>query len=358
MKKITSLLLFILFLISCNNENNEVEDSFDTRAMITDITNQLILPKINLFDISCKELNTEIVNFLENITEENLVKVQKKWDISASLYAEIYAFNIGESKNQYYDKKLYNWPTYGLAIENFILNNETITQENVNAISSQAKTLSGIEYLIFNGTKNEINNSFLNSGNRKEYLKLISEYQIQQSSALSNLWATDGENFKSRFINNNETGLKSSLNLIYNGVYNAIATAKITKIGKTAGLENSEIVNLNELQAPYKKYTKELIFKNIQISKNVFFNDQGLGLSNNIYAITGDNELNNLLKNKFDTVLNSLTNLDGNLANAISNSSNDVRILHQQLQELLVILSVDVRSTLSIIITATDNDGD
>ena len=65
-----------------------------------------------------------------------------------------------------------------------------------------------------------------------------------------------------------------------------------------------------------------------------------------------------ILKNKFNTAMSSLTNLNGSLADAITNTPDDVRIIHEQLQEIIVLLAIDVRSVLSIIITSTDNDGD
>jgi hypothetical protein len=327
--------------------------------MIVDITDNIIITKITSFTTACEELNNAALTYANNINDENLIDAQNKWVNAASIYAELYAFNIGESKKQLFNKKLYNWPTYNIAIENFIENNDTITEENVANISSQAKTLSGIEYLLFsNDNTNEINDLFINSEKRKEYLRLITINQLNQANNLENLWSSDGGNYRKIFVNNAGTGLSSSLNMLYNGIYNVIATVKITKIGSTAGLENSDIINLDELQAPYKGYTKELIIQNIKISKQAFFNENGLGISNNIAAIAGNEELNHLLEAKFDNVLNSLENLNGTLANAIQNNPESVKTIHEQLNEIMVVLAVDVRSVLSIVITATDNDGD
>ena len=44
-------------------------------------------------------------------------------------------------------------------------------------------------------------------------------------------------------------------------MHNVISTAKISKIGKSAGLEKSENINLDELQAKYSGYSKELLIK-------------------------------------------------------------------------------------------------
>tara|TARA_B110000014_G_scaffold163062_1_gene115028 strand:- start:48 stop:1130 length:1083 start_codon:yes stop_codon:yes gene_type:complete len=359
--KLITILLFTFLTISCSKdsevENNTSED-FNTQAMIVDITNQLILPKVNNFNSSCIELNNAVNNYIATPSEENIILMRTKWKETSSNYAQVYAFNIGEARNRFFHIKLYNWPTLSIAIENFISDANEITATYVSQLSSQAKTLSGIEYMLFKSSAAEVHQGFINSPKRLDYLKFITISQKDKAAELLNLWSTDGENYANTFMNNTDSGLNAPLNRLYNGIYNIISTAKITKIGKSAGLENSDNVNFDELQARYSGFSKELIIKNLEISKEVFFNEQGLGLSDNIIAVTGDEVLNNILKTKFNTAINSLKNLNGSLAQAITNSPDDVRIIHEQLQEIIVLLAIDVRSALSIIITSTDNDGD
>ncbi|PHS10406.1 MAG: hypothetical protein COA88_02885 [Kordia sp.] len=356
---IISNVLFIFIIVSCNNKNiNDDAYSFDNTAMLNDIGSQVVLPKITQFKTACENLNNTVQNYVNTPSENGVILMQTNWKEAAKAYAHIYAFNIGEAKSRYFHQALYNWPTYAIAIDNFIANSPEITAENVSQLSPQAKTLSGIEYLLFHSDITTIHNSFINENKRLLYLKFISENQQEKAADLYNLWQANGDNYLTTFINNTETGLSNSINMLFNGCYNVVDTAKVTKIGKSAGLENSNNVNLDELQARYSGYSKELIIENLKSVKEVFFNSQGLGLSNNISAITGNELLNNSLQNKIDTIIASLTNLNGTIAYSINNSPNKVREIHEQLQEILVVLAVDIRSALSIIITSTDNDGD
>jgi predicted lipoprotein len=359
MKVITSILFILILTTSCSDDSSiEPSEEFNTQVMLSDITDELLLPSINNFYTSSINLNTAVENYIDLPTENNLLEIRSKWKMAANDYAKVYAFNIGEAKDELFNKKLYNWPTNGNSIENFIENEQEINENSIEGISTKYYTLSGIGYLIFNHSISETHDEFITSNKRLEYLKYISLYHKQQALELVNLWNISGNNYANTFMNNTETGLHSSLNKLFNGVYNVISTVKITKIGKSAGLENSDNVNFDELQARYSGFSKELIIKNLEISKEVFFNEQGLGLSDNISAVTGDEVLNNILKTKFNTAINSLKNLNGSLAQAITNSPDDVRIIHEQLQEIIVLLAIDVRSALSIIITSTDNDGD
>jgi len=326
--------------------------------MLSNITEQLIVPKVSHFSTLCTDLNSAITNYIATPNEANIVIMQTKWKEAASAYAQIYAFNIGEARNRFFHQALYNWPTLSIAIENYITNATVITEATVSQLSPQVKTISGIEYMLFNDTPAQINQAFITTPKRLDYLKFIALSQKNKAADLYNLWNTNGENYSTSFINNSDTGLNASVNRLFNGLYNVVSTAKVTKVGKSAGLENSTTINLNELQARYSGHSKQLIIENLKSVKNVFFNNQGLGLSNNISSITGNEILNNSLLTKIDTAITSLTNLNDSLANSITNTPDDVQVIHEQLEEILIVLAIDVRSVLSIIITSTDNDGD
>ena len=61
---------------------------------------------------------------------------------------------------------------------------------------------------------------------------------------------------------------------------------------------------------------------------------------------------------KINAVKVSVTNITTPLKIAVDSEPEKVQQLHSDLNALLILLHNDVRSTLSIIITGTDNDGD
>jgi predicted lipoprotein len=359
-KETISIISIILLLISCSKDSDiEYDTAFNNQEMLSDITNQLIIPSIINLNTSCIELNNSVENYIQNTNENNLIQIQDKWKEAAKNYAKIYAFNIGEAKDQFFNKKLYNWPTVGNSIEQYIIEQDEIIQENIPNLSTKYMTLSGIGYMLFSSSNLIVNQNFVSSTKRLDYLKYISIFQKEQSQELLDLWTESGSNYGNTLIYSSDTNVNSSLNKIYNGVYNVICSVKVTKIGKSAGLENSSNPNIDELQAKYSEYSKELIIENLKTSKNIFFNEQGFGLSDKISSITGNEELNDLLRLKFDSTINLLNNFEGSLKNAITNGNiSDLEIIHEQLNEIITLLVIDVRSTLSIVITPCDNDGD
>ena len=90
----------------------------------------------------------------------------------------------------------------------------------------------------------------------------------------------------------------------------------------------------------------------------VYFAAEGLGISDYVFSIIRNDELNTAVQTKINEIYQAIDAIPVSLFEAITSNPNEVGELHQKLEELGVLFSVDVRSVLSIIITSTDNDGD
>ena len=358
MKKPYIYLLFIL-IVSCNSKDSESEPkvNFNTKDLIADITKNIIVPSVEKFKDDCVALDGMIVKYLNDISESNLETAKNQWKTTARAYANIYAFNIGKVKDEFTHLSLYNWPTNGIAIENFIKKRAVVAEE-IKIFGSQAKTLSGVEYLLFNENIENTNKKFTNNSKRGGYLKFISKELKERAEKLSNKWSVNGENYLSIFIDNDKTGIESSLNILFNGIYNVVNTAKVSKLGKPAGLENSYNTRPKEIQAPYSKLSVDLMIENIKSVEKVIFNPKKLGLSDNIKSITKNEKLNEKLKSQIKKTISALEDIDTPLETAIENDKETIKKAYDELKILDILLSTDVRSILSIIITSTDNDGD
>ncbi|WP_034057642.1 imelysin family protein [Lacinutrix jangbogonensis] len=358
MKKI-SLLLVLLFAFNCNkNDDNQTDnESFNVKVLVSDITNKQILHKVNTFVNESALFNIKVEAYLAATTETNLSVVRDQWKQTALTYGAIYAYNIGAIRDQFMDRILYNWPTLPSAIENAINDNSEITQELVAGLSPQIKTLSGLEYLLFGSDLEAANNLFIASEKRRNYLKFVALDFKTQAERLKGIWNTPG-NFSLSLIDNEDTGIQSSFNIIYNGLYNLIETAKISKIGKPAGLENSSLINPDQTQAYFSALSLLILKENINSVEKTYFNTEGLGIDDYVFFITKNMALNTAIATKIIDVKNAIDAIPVSLFNAIISHPNQVRTLHEELEALSILFSVDVRSTLSIIITSTDIDGD
>jgi|GEM_PF-2609940 len=360
MKYLKYLFLSAAFCcLTCNKDDDgNTSEGFQVQHLITDLTNTRILPELNVFHTEVLALKQSIESYNSDKSESQLDAIRTQWKTTASAYGNIYGYNIGIAKAQNLDKALFSWPTTPSAIENFLNANSTISESDFSALSPQIKTLSALDYLLFEDDLTLTNTKFTTEDNRMQYLQFTVNELAFQSNRLLEIWQPSGSDYAHNFINNSSSGIEGSFNLFFNGFYNLIDNGKITKIGKPAGLENSQNTNPDLVQARYSGYSLSILRENINSLESVYFNDSGLGISDYVFAITNNQELNELVQGKINEVKTAIDLIPTSLAEAINTNPQLVSTLHSKLNDLRIIFAVDLRSTLSIIITVTDNDGD
>lgn len=340
--------------MSCSNEQNQNTSNNDNKKIIESTTTKIILPSVTSFKNECISLHNLITTYVQNTTTANLKAVKNQWKTVAESYAGIYAYNIGSIKSNYTRLLLYNWPSNAIAIENFIKNKE-INETSIRNFGSTAKGIAGIEYLIYSNTTQKTNTLIKTEPKRKKYLQLIVEELKLNAKNQETLW----KKYASEFINNpKKSGIDSSLNILFNGLNNVVTFGRETKIGKPAGLEKSNHTNIEILQAFYSETSINLLEKNLKSVEQTLFKDGVVTIGDKISFITKNETLNNTLKNQFKKVYNAIEAIKPSLKNTITTDINKVKTLYSELKKLEVLFIVDIRSTLSLIVTGTDGDGD
>lgn len=348
-------LVMVLLITGCKSDNT-TENNYkfkNDKQLIKSIVETIITPAINDFKTATEKTSQLINEYANNLTTENLEKVKNQWKITSKQYANIYAFNIGEIKDKFLRLRLYNWPSTNNAIENYIKSRE-INETTVKDFGTSAKGLAGIEYLIFSESAEETNNKMKADTKRIQFLDLIGKELNENAQLQLNLWNTYGKNL----IENEKDGLESSFNILFNGINNVIHYANETKIGKPAGLLKSKHINVEILQAYFSENSLELIEENVKSVRNLFFNNDIISITDKIEFVTKNDKLNNKLEVQFTNVLKAIDAINTPLKNAVYNEKEAVKKLFEELKKLEVLFTVDVSSTLSLIITGTDGDGD
>ncbi len=349
---------FALFFIACDSDDNTSSDAFNVQNLLRDQVDQHILPSIADFVNEANTLQTSINTYINAPNVTTLSAAKQQWKTTTLAYEKTYTYHIGVVRDRFLHTIIYNWPITTEVIEFVIEDNTEITESLFNSLSTRSKSIAAMEYLLFKADDTSVNAEFLNSEKRRTYLKLCSEYLLEQALRLQNIWIASGENYASTFINNNATGIDSSFSLFFNGLHNLIDTDKVTKIGKPAGLENSQVINPELAQAFHSRASLEIVAINIQTLEDSYFNTQGLGLNDYVASISGGDELNGLIQSKINEVQVAIDAIPVSLYDAVTNNHELVEQLHIKLEALRVLFAVDLQSRLSVVITSTDNDGD
>jgi predicted lipoprotein len=313
---------------------------------------------VNGFNEQAVALNTLIDAYLLDPKEDQFLEIKNRWKLTTLAYEKAYAFNIGKIRSQFLHEAIYLWPIATNSIEDIILNTPQIDEDFINSLSPSVKSIAALEYLLFKSGTSETNAEFILSENRRNYLKYAAKNLMQQSERIQNIWGASGENYADEFINNNEDGIQGSFNRYFNGLYNLIDTGKVSKIGKPGGLENSSVINASLSQAYRSDLSLSILRENMEILEQAYFNPAGIGVDDYVLFIRKNEDLNLLIQEKISDVKIAIEAFPVPFFDAITSHYSLVENLHGALEELLVLFATDLRSTLSIVITSTDNDGD
>ncbi|NRD20430.1 imelysin family protein [Winogradskyella eckloniae] len=356
-KTALALILLTLIILGCNS-NDDSNDGFNVKTLLTDLTEQQIMPSIDLFVASSINFEATVNDYVNTPTTANLELAKSQWQVTAIAYEKTYVHHIGSARDQFIHTSIYNWPTVEGAIEFFISDNDTIDESFMATISAQAKSLAALEYLLFSEDGTTTNTTFIDSEKRRNYLRLAAAYLTSRAEKLQDVWSATGEDYATTFINSDDSGIQGSFNQYYNGMHNALDVTKTTKVGKPAGLENSQVINSELTQAYYSETSKALVQASIESVETAYFNPNGLGVDDYVFSITNTTDLNDAIQNKIDDIYIALNAITIPLNEAVEQNHDLVEDLHSKLEDLRILFAVDVRSILSIVITTTDTDGD
>lgn len=354
--KYLSFLLVLITMYQCSSDSTPETDY--KQEVIKTTTDVLIVPRIDSFVQKVTEFQLAVQAFSTTQNEANLNVMRAKLNDVSLIYAKLYIYNIGEAKNNFMNRKLNFWPVFNISIEKQVQEG-TFTQASILQLGSAAKNLPGLNYLIFKDKDaSKTLAEYTAQPHRSRFLKLVTNEFLQHAKSLQAIWSESGKNYAKSFKENRENGLTSSFNLLFNGAYNVVDNCKVTKIGKPGGLEKSPHTNPEIVENYYAENSLELVYQNLLSVEEVFFSKEITSISKYIESKTKNNDLNTKVQQRINAVKTAIKAVTSPLKTAVNTEKDNVKAVHTAFKELLMVLHTEVRSTLGIIITGTDNDGD
>lgn len=349
-----TLAMMILY-VSCGEDKKK--KIFDVDLFLKEVTQKVILPILDDFKNEAQLLAKETETYANAPNVAQLELLRKQWAKTAHAYERTYNFHFGPAKSRFLHRAIYNWPTVPEAIENFVASKE-ISEETMIKASPQIKGLAALEYLLFKEDSITANFEFTEQDQRRAYLLECATFLEAQADRLVNIWSEKGENYAERFMTSKTTGINNPFNLLFNGLYNAANTAKVTKIGKPGGFEKSPRTNPQKVQAPYSNESLALTLASVEVIEEVFFGTDHPNISQYISSLAEDELTNERIKTAIDDIKMTITAIPIPLEEAVDSHPEKTKTLYEKLTALNIWMGVDARSILSVIITSTDNDGD
>jgi predicted lipoprotein len=363
------LILAALGLVtSCDkNKPKDPADTFDKKALLSQIGGQLAYSAYTKFATATDSLSSLFQEFKTNKTSNNLSALQTQFVRCNVLFQEVSVFELGPAETQLFRANANTFPCDTAQIISKIQSGDF--QINT-AADIDAKGFPALDFLFF-----DIHNSdafvlqrFTTHAQAENYVQyaevLINELQLK-SNTIAQAWAPNGGNYLASFISNTSSSTGGSIGMLVNQLCLDLELLKNASIAIPAGKRSLGVLFPEKTEGYYSKLSLQLAKARLHALQQIYtgtgMNGNGIGFDdylNHLNAKYGNSTLDEAIRNKFKDAKSALEDIPVTLAESVSTQSAKVDKAYAELQQLVVLLKVDMTSLLGVQITYQDNDGD
>lgn len=368
MKKIILVALTLIagFVImqSCKKsgaDSGSNNNSFDRKGLLSNVSTNIILPAYTSFQTSVNTFNAAIVAFNAAPDATKLTAAQNAFIALYKQWQWTSLYDFGPASQANFRVNINTFPT-------------DVTQINANIASGTynpnllanlaAKGLPALDYLLFGVGAD--NNAILvqyttdsQPANRKTYLATLTTEVKTRTDAIVSAW---NGSYKATFLSADGTDVGSSLGQMVNQLVYDEEILKNFEIGIPAGVQSMGTTYPTKVEAYYSKISLQLALQHLQAMQNLYLGKDGLGLDDYVAKVNAKYSdgrlLNDAIKAQFVIAQTKLQALSDPLSDNITTNNAAVVAAYTELQKLTVMLKTDMTSSLGILITFVDNDGD
>lgn len=360
-------LFFVLFFASCNNKKNT--DLFGKKEMFSNYADNLIIPSYKEYGIALNNLKTAFDDFNANTTISNLEALQTAFlnTYQAWQNCEIYDKTAPADAIMSLENSNY-YPCNADSIEAYITRNDN----SVAAVQNKKKYFKGLaaaEYLLFSRTltQQQILDRYTISSNSTSYKTYLASIIINLKTIQVKI-SDDWINYKNIFVENISTDASSAFSTMVNSIAQRTDDLKRMQVGTPAGYQGNvatATVKPKDVQAYYSNHSIEYMLLTLENMKDVLNGKgaiDGKGLIDYIrtlgyYSTLGGNLADDILS-QIEICKTKVNACAPDYSETIVNNKSKADALFLETKKLLVLIKVDLPSSLGVSINYTDSDGD
>jgi predicted lipoprotein len=222
-----------------------------------------------------------------------------------------------------------------------------------------------LEYLFYGNSSDEasIVGAFASSIERRKYgLVILADLSGKINSVLS-AWKTT---YRNTFINSLGTDVGSSIGYLINQMNFELDYLKNAKIGIPLGKKTLGIVQPTQCEVYYSGKSLDYAIETLKAIENLYLGrsvsgNNGKGFDDyldHLEVMHGSETLNSAINKQFALAYTKLGNIQGAISEQVISNPTAVDAAYVELVKLLVLLKTDLPSSLGVVITYQDGDGD
>ncbi len=359
---ITGITLVVLLIanFSCKKKSSSPVASSGPDSTLINIGNNIILPSYTALGNAVNAMDAAITDFNASPDASKLANVQ-------TLFKTAYLAWQSASEYNGFGPAMNNQPTLaGLnlfpATTSRIDSNVVSGNYDLKVLSNAtAKGFPAMDYLLFSaGATIASFTTASTAANRKQYLVAVSADIKAEITTVVTAWSATGGNYINTFVNGAGNSISSSLGLLINSLDQDFEILKNDKLGIPLGKQppgTALPVLPNEVEAYYSGISAQLLLAQLKAVQGIYT----AGLDNYVVkanAKYNGGALSDTIKAHFALAVSEIQAIPDPFSATIQSNPAPADVAYAEIQKIVVLLKTDMPSSLGVLITYGDNDGD
>jgi len=347
---------------SSTDSSSSQGDTFDRGSILSNFSDNIIIPRYNTFKSSMDNLKNSIETFVNTPNSENYDAFQSNWIDSYKKWQYVEVFNISKAEEIMYGLKMNTYPVGKERIDNNIEEGKT---DLTNPNDWAAQGFPALDYMLHGiaQTKDEVIELYNSDTKYGNYLTTLSSTMNENTIQVVDDWTTYKDEFNSSFDNS----ATSAFNMMVNDfVFYFEKGLRTNKIGIPAGRFSNDPLPDRIEAYYYSKNSFGNLSKTLALEARKGFEELFLGQDSNgtegasykSYLDYLESDIGSSVQTKLILAKDAIEALDDNFLTQIAENNTAMLLAFDALQTIVVNLKTDMLSNFNIAVDYTDADGD
>lgn len=371
MKKILVFCTLGLICWGCNKKSGGTtnRDNFDQAALLTNLSDNLIVPAYTSFSADAEALKTAVDDFVGAPSAGGLSSAQEAFRVAYKSFIHCEPYDFGPANGTVMLQTAVNfWPTDPAMINAELNGSSAISNDYVNGLSAGKKGFPALGYLLFDLTNGNgaVLDSFTTGSladRRRAYVLALAQNIASNAAVVLQQWQST---YATSFKKNTGTEANTSLSLLLNSLVVGLETSKNKRLGTPIGRKDNFTtgpIDPSAVELPYSNLAKEMLAESAVTLAALYQGKtpagDGPGFDDYVSSMNDEGiALNDSIKTSLAALQAKIAAIPSPMQLAITSDATPVYNAWVETKKLLVFLKVDLASDLGILITFSDNDGD
>lgn len=360
------LVIASMCIVSCNDMSDNASqnvDNFDRKTMLSDWSDNIIIPAYERYSISLEVLSVQYENFKNEPSIDKLTLLRNAYIDAYKLWQWVSMYEIGKAESNNIRNFTNIFPCDTSSI------NKHIESQSYNLdLPSNYDTqgFPAIDYLLYGIAEDDTKIIQLLTNTKYEtYFNNLIARLLTLCNEIKDDWKTD---YYEIFINNSGSSATSSVDKLVNDFLLYFEKfLRAGKIGIPAGIFSGNTISSN-IEAPYSGiYSKELFLEAMKAvqyfieGKTYDGADTVTSIKQYLQYIRTQNNTTDIafsIENQLQQCINAAEILSSNLKTQVETDNTKMLQVYDELQKTVILLKVDMMQALNIQIDYVDADGD